>query len=57
MLIMMMIMMRITLMMKILHLKELNGDPLLQCHEQLWQFSVLKIEFLRSRLLSIFDHH
>ena len=35
------------------HLKDLNGDPSLQCHQQLWQSPILKIEFLRAGLLSI----
>ena len=34
-------------------LKELNGDPLLDCHQELWQSSILKIKLLRAGLIVI----
>ena len=46
---MMMIMKLMT--MTMIHLKDLNGDPPLHCHQQLWKFPILKIEFLWARLI------
>ena len=47
----MMMIMRLMMMMIMFHLKDLNGDPSLHCHQQLWKFPIFKIEFLRARLV------